>query len=270
MRNIALRIEYDGTDFVGSQWQTNGRSVQGVLEAAWQQLTGERRRMTLAGRTDAGVHARGQVANVRTDTRHTIATIVRGLNGILPEDIGILAAWEAPDDFHARYSAVRREYRYVIDNGRTPSPLLRRHAAYVSRRLDTDAMDAAVKRVIGTRDFAPLSDGPQEGSTVRICYEARCTRAEVWGQPLVLIDIAANAFLRHMVRNLVGTLIQVGEGRIDADRFAAVLAGDDRRARVLAPAHGLYLMAVRYPEDGKSAVDEPAAPCGVTETRMQL
>jgi tRNA pseudouridine38-40 synthase len=92
----------------------------------------------------------------------------------------------------------------------------------------------------------------------------------VWGQPLVLIDIAANAFLRHMVRNLVGTLIQVGEGRIDADRFAAVLAGDDRRARVLAPAHGLYLMAVRYPEDGTGAADEPAAPHRVTETRMQL
>lgn len=270
MRNIALRIEYDGTDFVGSQWQTNGRSVQGALEAAWQQLTGERRRMTLAGRTDAGVHARGQVANVTTDTRHSLATILRGLNGVLPEDIGILAAWEVPEEFHARYSAVRREYRYVIDNGRTPSPLLRRHAAYVPRLLDVAAMDAAIQQVIGTHDFAPLSDGLQEGSTVRICYDARCTRTTVWGQPLVLIDIAANAFLRHMVRNLVGTLIQVGEGRIDATGFAAVLAGANRRARVLAPAHGLYLMAVRYPGDDNGVAGESAASVGVTEIRMEL
>lgn len=260
MRNIALRIEYDGTDFVGSQWQTNGRSVQGTLEAAWQQLTGERRRMFLAGRTDAGVHARGQVANVHTNTRHPLSTIVRGLNGILPEDVGVLAAWDVPDEFHARYSAVRRDYRYVIDNGRTPSPLLRRYAAYVPRRLDVAAMHAAVQQVIGTHDFAPLSDGPHEGSTVRICYDARCMHADVWGQLLVMIDIAANAFLRHMVRNLVGTLIQVGEGRIDADRFAAVLAGADRRARVLAPAHGLYLMAVHYPEHDSSTADQSTVP----------
>jgi len=269
LRNIALRIEYDGTDFVGSQWQTNGRSVQGALEAAWQELTGERRRMILAGRTDAGVHARGQAANVRTETRHDLATIIRGLNGILPEDIGILAAWEAPEDFHARYTAVRREYRYVIDNGRTPSPLLRRHAAYVQRRLDVAAMDAALQQAVGTHDFAPLSDGPTEGSTVRVCYGARCTTGELWGQPLVMIDVAANAFLRHMVRNLVGTLIQVGEGRIDAQGFAAVLAGTNRRARVLAPAHGLYLTAVRYPGDDHGAATDAASTIGVTEARIQ-
>ena len=106
MRNIALRIEYDGTDFVGSQWQKNGRSVQGELEAAWQQLTQEQLRINLAGRTDAGVHARGQVANVRTETRHDVATIRRGLNAILSKDVAVLEAWEVPLDFHARHTAV--------------------------------------------------------------------------------------------------------------------------------------------------------------------
>src|SRR4051812_5909793 len=118
MRNVALLIEYDGTDFVGSQWQENGRSVQGALEAAWEQLTQERRRVNLAGRTDAGVHARGQVASVRTETRHDLATIQRGLNALMPDDVAVLAVWEVAYDFHARHTAIRRDYRYLIDNGR--------------------------------------------------------------------------------------------------------------------------------------------------------
>ena len=117
MRNIALRIEYDGTDFVGSQWQNNGRSVQGELEGAWEQLTQDRRRVNMAGRTDAGVHARGQVANVRTETELDLATLKRGLNAILPEDVGVLEAWEVDHDFHARHTAIRRDYRFLIDNG---------------------------------------------------------------------------------------------------------------------------------------------------------
>ena len=250
MRNIALRIEYDGTDFVGSQWQNNGRSVQGALEAAWEQLTGERRRVTLAGRTDAGVHARGQVANVRTETRHDTATLVRGLNGNLPEDVAVLEAREVALDFHARHTAVRRAYRYVIDNAAVPAPLLRRHAAHVARALDTAAMNEALAGIVGTHDFAPFSDGPQEGSTVRTCYAAHCASAELWGQPVVTVDIAANAFLRHMVRNIVGTLLLVGERRLGIDGLAAVLAASGRRRpRALAPAHGLYLMSVCYPDE---------------------
>jgi tRNA pseudouridine38-40 synthase len=250
MRNVALLIEYDGTDFVGSQWQNNGRSVQGALESAWEQFTGERRRVTLAGRTDAGVHARGQVANIQTATRHDEATIVRGLNGNLPEDVAALKARLVPNDFHARHTAVRREYRYLIDNARVAAPLLRRHATHAPKSLDTAAMNAALEALIGTHDFAPFSDGPQEGSTVRTCYEARCTPADAWGQPVVMIDIAANAFLRHMVRNIVGTLLMVGEGRLGVDGLAMVLADSGRRRpRALAPAHGLYLISVRYPDE---------------------
>lgn len=250
IRNIALRIEYDGTDFVGSQWQNNGRSVQGELEGAWEQLTQERRRVNLAGRTDAGVHARGQVASVRTETTRDLATIRRGLNAILPEDVAVLEAWEAPYEFHARHSAIRREYRYVLDAGRVASPLLRRFAAAAPRRLDVAAMDQALQLVVGTHDFAALTSGPPEGSTVRTCYAAGCTQSELLGQPLVLIDVAANAFLRQMVRNLVGTLLLVGEGRWSVEAFGDVLKScDRRRAGPPAPAHGLYLMVVGYPAD---------------------
>jgi tRNA pseudouridine38-40 synthase len=248
MRNIALRIEYDGTDFVGSQWQNNGRTVQGELEGAWEQLTQTRRRVNMAGRTDAGVHARGQVANIRTETELDLATIQRGLNAILPEDVGVHAAWEVPYDFHARHTAIRRDYRYLIDNGPSAAPLLRRHTVSITRRLDVAAMHHALEALLGTHDFAAFAGGPQEGSTARTCYLASCLLAEVWGQPLIAIDLAANAFLRHMVRNIVGTLLLVGEGKLNAASFAAVLAGRDRRkAGRTAPAHGLYLMSVSYP-----------------------
>ena len=248
MRNIALRIEYDGTDFVGSQWQNNGRSVQGELEGAWEQLTQERRRINLAGRTDAGVHARGQVASVRTETHHDLTTIQRGLNAILPEDVAVLEAWEVPYEFHARHSAVRRDYRYLIDNGRVGSPLLRRYAVHIPQPLHVAAMSAALGALLGTQDFAAFAGGQPEGPTVRTCIAAGCALAEVWGQTLIAVDLAANAFLRHMVRNIIGTLLLVGQGKIDSAGFAAVLEGRDRRrAGRTAPAHGLYLMSVSYP-----------------------
>jgi tRNA pseudouridine38-40 synthase len=249
MRNIALRIEYDGTDFVGSQWQNNGRSVQGALEGAWEQLTQEQRRVNLAGRTDAGVHARGQVASVRTETRHDLVTVERGLNAILPEDIAVLEAWEVSHDFHARHSAIRRDYRYLIDNGHVASPLLRRHAVHAPQRLQIAAMNQALAALLGTHDFAAFAGGgPPEGSTVRTCYAVGCAPLELWGQSLIAVDLVANAFLRHMVRNIVGTLLLVGQDKIDAVGFAEILASRDRRkAGRTAPAHGLYLMSVSYP-----------------------
>jgi tRNA pseudouridine38-40 synthase len=248
MRNIALRIEYDGTDFVGSQWQNNGRSVQGELEGAWEQLTQQRQRVNMAGRTDAGVHARGQVANVRTETKLDLATLQRGLNAILPEDVGVLEVWEVPHDFHARHTAIRRDYRFLIDNGPVAAPLLRRHAIHSPRQLQIAAMQSALEELLGRHDFVAFAGGQQEGSTVRTCYVANCQPIDLWGQPLIAVDLAANAFLRHMVRNIVGTLLLVGEGKLNAEGFAAILAGRDRRkAGRTAPAHGLYLMSVSYP-----------------------
>jgi len=248
MRNISLRIEYDGTDFVGSQWQNNGRSVQGALEEAWEQLTQDRRRVNMAGRTDAGVHARGQVANVHTETERDLATLKRGLNALLPKDVGVLDIWEVDHDFHARHTAIRRDYRFLIDLGPVASPLLRRQTIHNPRPVDVAAMQMALDVLLGTHDFVAFAAGLQEGSTIRTCYQASCRAVELWGQPLLTIDLAANAFLRHMVRNIVGTLLLVGEGKLNVAGFAAILAGRDRRkAGRTAPAHGLYLMSVSYP-----------------------
>ncbi|NJO83926.1 MAG: tRNA pseudouridine(38-40) synthase TruA [Blastochloris sp.] len=253
MRNIALRIEYDGTDFVGSQWQTNGRSVQGELEGAWEQLTQDRQRFVLSGRTDAGVHARGQVANVRTTTRHDTATILRGLNAILPEDVAALDVWEVELDFHARHSALRRDYRYLISQERVESPLLRRQVVHTGRRLNLAAMNQALQTLLGTHDFAAFAASSAESSTVRTCYTADCETVEAFGHALIAINVAANAFLYHMVRNIVGTALLVGEGKLDTSGFAAILRSRDRRkAGRTAPAHGLYLMSVTYPTPGEN------------------
>ena len=256
MRNIALRIEYDGTDFVGSQWQTNGRSVQGELEGAWEQLTQERQRIVLAGRTDAGVHARGQVANVRTTTKHDTTTLQRGLNALVPEDISILAAWEVGFDFHARHSANRRDYRYLVSQEPVASPLLRRHVLHVPRQLNVRVMAQALDLLLGTHDFAAFAASMPDRSTVRTCYAVSCELIEEFGQRLIAIDIAANSFLYHMVRNIVGTVLLVGEGKVDVDGFAAILAGRDRRqAGRTAAAHGLYLMSVSYPSEYNHSTD---------------
>ncbi|NOK60988.1 MAG: tRNA U38,U39,U40 pseudouridine synthase TruA [Chloroflexi bacterium AL-W] len=249
-RNIGLRIEYDGTDFVGSQWQNNGRSVQQALEDAWEQLTQDRKRIILAGRTDSGVHARGQVANVRTTTHHDITTIQRGLNAILPEDVAVLDAWEASYDFHARHDAVRRDYRYLIDDDMTESPLLRRHVVRVPKPLDIAAMAQALEPFLGRHDFAAFVAGQHDGSTVRTCYTATCNRMNIFGRQVIAIDMGANAFLHHMVRNIVGTVLLVGEGKHSVEDISRILQSRNRRqAGRTAPAHGLYLMSVTYPTD---------------------
>ena len=251
MRNIALRVAYDGTEFVGSQWQQLGRSVQGELEGAWEQLTQERQRFTLAGRTDAGVHARGQVANVRTQTRHPLHTIRRAMNAILPQDVAVLDVSEVGAEFHARYSATRRSYRYLIDNAPVALPMLRHLTLHVEQPLDVEAMDAALRLLEGQHDFAAFATvGPEVRSTVRFCSLARCGYTEMLGRRLIAIDLAANAFLQHMVRTIVGTMVQVGHGKMTVERVGQVLKGRDRRAAgKTAAAHGLTLEDVAYPSD---------------------
>lgn len=262
MRNYALWIEYDGTDFVGSQLQQHGRTVQGTLEDAWEQVNQERRRLTLSGRTDAGVHARGQVANVLSATKRDVATLLKALNAVLPPDVAVTAVREAPESFHARFTAVRRDYRYVLDLGRFASPLLRHHAVHVGKKLNIGAMQEALASLLGTHDFSAFAAVPIEGSPVRTCMLATCAPVIELGRELLAVDLAANAFLRHMVRSIVGTLLWVGEGRVAAREMATILAGRDRRqAGPTAPAHGLYLMAVTYPEGlvgrGRGTVEVP-------------
>jgi tRNA pseudouridine38-40 synthase len=263
MRNIALRLAYDGTDFVGSQWQNLGRSVQSELEGAWTQFTQEQRRFILAGRTDAGVHAQGQVANIRTATKHSAAKVRRSLNALLPSDIAVLEAWDAPPDFHARHSAVQREYQYLIDNSLTLLPQLRNYVLHVEQALDVQAMSSALALLQGQHDFAAFASlSASQTSTVRRCYQASCRKIELFGRSLIAVDLVANAFLHHMVRTIVGTVLLVGRRRMTPEAFGAVLQGRDRRqAGPTASAHGLTLMAVRYPHAMTLETDEQMQSC---------
>jgi tRNA pseudouridine38-40 synthase len=248
VRNIALELEYDGSALVGSQLQPNGRTVQGELEAAWQQFTGETLRWTFAGRTDAGVHARGQVANGRTRSQQPIGSVQRALNALLPEDIAVRRAWEVPFAFHARYSASRRDYRYLLLLEPTRAPLLRGRTVHVAQPLDVPAMAQAVQALVGVHDFAAFASTP-DGPTVRECFVAECREHQENGQRLVAIDLAATGFLRHMVRTVVGTLLLVGRGKLAPGAMERILeSGDRSQAGPTAPAHGLYLMSVTYPD----------------------
>ena len=247
-RNIALQIAYDGTDFAGSQVQEHRRTVQSEIESAWVRLHGENVRVTLAGRTDAGVHATGQVGNVRTQSKHSQATLLRALNAILPDDVAVTQIWEPPRDFHARFWAECRTYEDLIDNQVVANPLARRYAWAVSRTLNVDAMHDAAQVLVGMHDFAAFTVGAPIGTTVRNCMAVACFRIQRHGSEQVAVRITANGFLRNMVRIVVGTLLLVGEGRLTADALRVILQGRNRqRAGQLAPAHGLTLVAVKYP-----------------------
>lgn len=251
-RNIALELEYDGTELVGSQFQTNGRTVQGELEAAWNRFTGEMIRWNFAGRTDAGVHALGQVANGRTSSRQPIAVVQRALNALLPRDIVVRRVWEVPFDFHARYSATRRDYRYLLMVDPWRVPTFQHRVVHVDTALDITAMAQAVQVLHGVHDFAAFGSAPDgKGPTIRECFRASCAETEQFGRSLIAIDLAANGFLRHMVRAIVGTLLLIGRRKLMVEQMERILVSRDRaQAGPTAPPHGLYLMSVTYPAQG--------------------
>jgi len=253
VRNVSVVLEYDGTGFHGFQYQPGQRTVQGELEKALRRITGEEVRVIGAGRTDAGVHAAGQVASFRTTSELPAARLVRALNGVLPPDVAVRSARDVPLEFHARFSARARAYRYSIWNAETPTPLRRYYTYHWRGHLDVEAMRRAAGLVVGTHDFASLAGAADESgegrerTTLRTVYRAECRRE---GE-LVEIDVEANAFLPHMVRNLVGTLLWVGSGRTDEEGFAAILAARDRSiAGPAAPPHGLCLVDVYYDPSG--------------------
>ncbi len=243
LRRLALVVEYEGTAYAGSQYQKNAPTVQRGLEEALSKLTGERIRVALAGRTDAGVHAKGQVASFRVAASYEPEVFVRALNHYLPQDIAIRRAWEAPLGFDVRRQARRRRYRYTIHNGRERRARFRRYCWHVPEPLDVEAMGAAAAHLVGTHDFAAFAGPAGPANSVRTVYRAEVSRRGSW----VLFDIEGNAFLPQQVRRTVGALVQVGLGRESSDDFGSLLASRERgAANFVAPARGLCLMEVAY------------------------
>ncbi|UCE86477.1 MAG: tRNA pseudouridine(38-40) synthase TruA [Deltaproteobacteria bacterium] len=261
MQTFKLILEYDGTDFAGWQSQAAGRrTVQGVLEAAIARVCGARRiRLVGAGRTDAGVHAEGQVASVSLATRLLPEELARALNAVLPDDLAVVGLMAMPGAFHARRDAVSKLYRYRIWNGARRSALRARTAYAVPVPLDVAAMREAARALEGTHDFAGFqSTGSSATTTVRTLL-----RLDVCGAPgdEIAIEVEGTGFLRHMVRALVGTLLEVGSGKRPAESMSVLLAARDRgQAGPTAPARGLTLVRVDYgnPRDPDRLAVPPA------------
>jgi tRNA pseudouridine38-40 synthase len=243
-RNFRLTVAFDGTPYCGWQIQTGKATVQGTLAAAIERIAGERVNLIGSGRTDSGTHARGLVASFRTSSAIPPAALVRALNSALPPDIRILSARVAAPSFHARHSARRKVYRYQIYRGAVLPPHLAREHYHYPWTLDVAAMQSAAPHFVGEHDFAGFAG--KSGSrrdTVRQIYRCELKSA---GLRLVL-TIEGNGFLQHMVRNIVGTLLEVGRGRLNPGHIDTIFQKRDRTlAGPTAPAHGLVLMRVLY------------------------
>ena len=236
-------VEYDGTEHLGFQVQRSGRTIQGGIERALASVTQHRTRIVSAGRTDAGVHASGQVIHFTAVWGHSLSDLQRAVNAVVAKDIAIIKLQEAPPGFHARYSARSREYVYTIYNGVVRSPLVSRYAYYYSKPLDAEAMDRACGCLVGTHDFLPFGWPPRGDNTVRTVFGAGCRRRG----DFINVEIEADAFLRRMVRRIVGNLLLVGTGDLSVEGFAGLLALKDRRTPAVdAPAQGLCLVKVNY------------------------
>jgi tRNA pseudouridine38-40 synthase len=276
--HLKLRIQYDGTDFLGSQLQKQGRTVQGELETALLRLAGQPIRVALAGRTDSGVHAWGQVATFDFPDKpriNTPAVLARALNANLPDDLAVLDAELAPEAFHARFSARKRAYRYLFLNAPAPLPILRRYALHIPQPLDTTAMAEAATHLIGTNDLAAFAGSglghpnkvhEDKPSTTRTIHHAHLHQLDPTANPwhyqipetirnqeleirngLWAIDLVANAFLPQMVRTIVGTLIEVGLQKRTVESIDDLIRSRDRRnAGQTAKPHGLCLLWVEY------------------------
>lgn len=244
MRNIRLTIEYRGTDYRGLQRQLDRPTVQGELEKALAVLLRDKPKITAASRTDRGVHATGQVVNFKTASRMTVGRVKRALNGLLPDDIAVREACQVPDSFHARRDAKLREYRYSILDRREPSPIQREFVYHVPQALDVEQMQEALKVLIGTHDFVSfcVATSSKKGC-VRTIEAARIERRD----DLVELTVRADAFVHQMIRTIVGTLVEIGQGKRPAADMAGILAARDRRqAGKTAPPSGLTLTRIWY------------------------
>jgi|Deesub1362B_J571_1020462.scaffolds.fasta_scaffold11424_3 tRNA pseudouridine38-40 synthase len=242
MKIMAI-VEYDGTNYAGFQIQPNKRTIQGEIERVLLSLTQEEIRITGAGRTDAGVHAKGQVIAFRTEWKHSIEELQRAMNALLPQDIAVRELGIASEDFHPRFSAKSRRYIYTILNRPIRSPLERHRAFHFPHPLNVKSMAEICRSLLsGTLDLASFASGDVE-NTVRTIYYANCRREG----DFVYFEIVLNAAFSHLIRRLIGTLLWVGVGKINFDGFAEILKARDRRLSAPpAPPCGLCLVEVKY------------------------
>lgn len=260
---LKLTLAYEGTAFAGWQRQPGARTVQAAVEDALASIEERPVAVVAAGRTDAGVHARALVASADVTKRHAPAVFVRALNARLPEDVRVMAVEVAPPGFHARRDATAKTYHYVIANGPDPAPFVRRLVWHVPQALDVAAMSEAAALVTGRHDFAAFqAAGGDVRTTIR-----RVFRSEVIADPaasgtarLIRYRITGTGFLRHMVRNIAGTLVAIGKGRWPPEEMAAILASRTRsRAGATAPPEGLTLVRVFYDAPPSAGPGTPAA-----------
>ena len=260
MPTFRIALAYDGTDFVGWQRQAAGTSVQGLIEDAARELDGRDVTVVGAGRTDAGVHALGQAASLTLERAVDAATLVRALNARLPDEVRVLTAEGVPPTFHARFSARSKTYRYRVWNGDICSPFERRFACHAPGALDVEAMTEAARLVEGRHDFAAFqAAGGATRTTERVVMRSTLaveTRAEPCPGRLFVYEIEGNGFLRHMVRTIVGSLIEIGRGRRPVAWMGELIVSRDRaRAGPTAPPEGLFLVRVDYDEPGALAAE---------------
>lgn len=245
-RNIKLVLAYDGGHYHGFQRQTNHvLAVQNVLEEKLAIIFGDEIELAAAGRTDAGVHAYGQVVNFFTDGTIPVERMVRAINSVLPEDIVIRSAVEVGHDFSARHSAKDKTYLYRIQQGDIPNPFTRQYAWYIRKKLDMSAMQMALAQLVGEHDFSSFkAAGNVTMSPIRTIYEVSC---EEKSEGIIELFFLGNGFLYHMVRNIIGTIVNVGLGQTTIEQFQEIIAAKNRKyAGATAPAQGLYLYKVTY------------------------
>ena len=245
MRNYKLIIEYDGTAYHGWQIQNNDISIQETIETALSTMTKEKIRLHASGRTDAGVHALRQVAHFKTDTNISPDAFRAGLNSLLPNDIVIINCEEVEETFHARFSAKQKTYQYRIYNQPLPLAIGRQYAWHIRKKLDIDAIQNAIAYIIGTHDFKSFeAAGSPRDHTIRTVLNAG---VDITDNGYLIIEITANGFLRYMVRNIVGTLVDVGLLKTPVREFKQILESKNRDlAGATAPSHGLFLVSVSY------------------------
>ena len=261
VRRIAVGLEYDGTRYAGWQAQPGLPSVQESLQSALSAVADHPVAAVAAGRTDAGVHAVGQVAHFDTTAERPLRGWVLGANSHLPDDVAVNWAIEVERDFHARHTALARTYRYVILQRATRTALMRDRACWVRETLDAAAMHEAAQALVGEHDFSSFRAVECQSPTPMRHVDAISVAAT---GACVTIEVSANAFLQHMVRNIVGSLMQVGEGKRSPNWIGQLLAARDRkRAGVTAPAEGLYLWKVRYPLSLQVPDPDPARPWAI-------